>query len=128
MFQTVNAVPKPSHGRNKPLRRNHTAITQKVRNECDRRSMEVWGTNIPCCERCGALEYTAAHIQAASQYGSGGVPWNIINLCGTHGTKGCHDWADNTAAGRKYMKQKAIELKKYYESGNGRMYWAYKEE
>jgi hypothetical protein len=54
--------------------------------------------------------------------GSGGDPANIVNLCGTHGMGGrdgkggCHDFCDNTAAGREWKIQKRAELLAYYEN------------
>lgn len=120
---TLNKVDKPKHKRGKQKVGNVTKVTDKVRKECDRRSMEVWDCNMPCCERCGMNHRTAAHMQNASQIGSGGVPWNVVNLCGTHGTKGCHDWADNTREGMDWKKQKAQELYDYYHGGNGTGVW-----
>lgn len=118
-----NPVQKPNHARGKRKRGNVTRITQKVRDECNRRSMEVWNINVPCCERCSKLNYTAAHMQPAGQMGPGDVPWNVVNLCGTHGTKECHDWADNTEQGRAWREKKAKELYEYYHKGQGRFYW-----
>lgn len=114
MFE-YRPVSKPQHGRRKKKRGQHTEVTQAVRNEIDRRSREIWNVNIRCCERCGTIHnLTAAHIVNASQYGSGSDPANLIQLCGTHGFGGCHDWADNTAAGRKWKKEYAEFLQNYY--------------
>lgn len=124
-----NPAPKPEHKRGKPKRGQYTAVTDRVRKEVKRRSMEALGYSIPGCERCGAIhDLTTAHIENASQYGAGGVPWNIILICGTHGMKGtCHDWADNTRPGRAWKVEQEGRLREYYESGNGRQYWRYEE-
>lgn len=123
------AVPKPSFGRNKPKRGSYTNVTDKVRKEIERRSMELWNSTVPCCEHCGRIDMLcAAHMENASQYGSGGVPWNIMLICGTHGwTDRCHHWADNTLPGRTWKEGKIIELREYYDSGAGRKYWRYAE-
>lgn len=120
----------PDHKRNSRLRRQVTETTDDVRQEVDRRSMEILGTDIPCCERCGTPKLlTKAHIIARSALGPGYDPANIINLCGTHGFKGtCHDWADNNFDGRIWKKQYGAMLKLYYAEGNGKNYWSYKEE
>lgn len=117
MMGDYRPVPKPQHSRAKKKRGDHTAVTDKVRKEIARRSMERFGYNVRCCERCGnTRDLTAAHMQNASQYGSGGDPWNVALLCGTHGIKGsCHDWADNTAEGREWKFAFAVELLEYYE-------------
>ncbi|WP_409346795.1 hypothetical protein [Paenibacillus sp. MBLB4367] len=84
--------------------------------------MEKWNSPVPCCERCGRNNRTAAHMENASQLGPGNVPWNVCNLCGTHGTKGCHDWADNTRDGIEWKMKKRTELLEYY-AAEGRK-WA----
>lgn len=123
----VHAAPKPSHKRFKKKRGNHTAVTDKVRKEVARRSMERFNINVPCCEICGTTRMlTAAHLVNASQYGSGGVPWNIAYICGTHGwTDTCHHRIDNTAEGREWKLNYAIELVEYYTDGPGRDYWRF---
>lgn len=115
--------PKINHNRGKPKRRNVTAVTDKVRKELDRRAMEIWESPVACCERCGRHNRTAAHMEAAGQMGPGNVPWNVVNLCGTHGTKECHDWADNTREGMDWKKAKAAELYEYYHDGEGQHHW-----
>jgi hypothetical protein len=120
------AVPKPNHGRNKPKRGSLTKITQKVRDEVNRRSMENGFHFVPVCERCGySSDLTKAHLVNASQGGRGDDPANVVNLCGSHGIGGsdnkggCHDWADNSTAGREWKKAKRLELIEYY-GGVGR--------
>jgi hypothetical protein len=111
-----NPVPKPNHKRAKPKRGNHTKVTPKVRREVTRRS----GGR---CERCGVYgNVTKAHLVSAAQYGAGGIPWNIADLCGTHGTQGCHDYADNTREGREWKQAKREQLIEYYQ-GEGKKYW-----
>lgn len=111
MFNQVNAVPKPSHGRYKPKAGQRTKITQKVREEVVRRSQKR-------CERCGrstAYAFEMAHLINASQLGSGKEPWNIALLCGPSTQTGtCHHWADSTKEGREWRKQFRERLKSYY--------------
>lgn len=123
------AVPKPSHGRNSQKRGNLTNVTNKVRKEIARRSMELWDSTVPCCEHCGRTDMlTAAHMVNASQMGPGSIPWNVMLICGSHGWKDrCHDWIDHTPAGNEWRKGKIIELREYYDSGPGRRYWRYAE-
>lgn len=125
MIGDWNPVPKPKFGRGKPKRGDRTAVTDAVRKEIARRSMERWNTNVRCCERCGAIRnLTAAHMENASQGGSGSEPWNIALLCGTHGLAGsCHDWSDNTTEGRDWKVNFAAELLEYYDNGAGRGKW-----
>lgn len=106
------------HKRSAPKRGDYTKVTANVRKEVNRRSMELLGATVPVCERCGTtMNLTKAHIVNASQGGPGGDPSNIINLCGTHGMKGtCHDWADNTKAGREWKEQYGKMLRKYYKA------------
>jgi hypothetical protein len=119
-----NPVKKPQHGRNKPKRGNLTAITDKVRQEVNRRSEEFFGQGCPLCERCGSpYGLTKAHLVNASQGGSGAEPWNLANLCGTHGTGGCHEFADNCKEGKAWKEAKRSELIKYYTTGEGRKHW-----
>lgn len=116
--------PKPQHGRNKPKRGTVTKVKNNVRDEVNRRSMELMDVDVPVCERCGSSkDLTKAHMEAAAQGGSGSEPWNIVNLCGTHGTKQCHEWADNTPEGLKWKKKKRVDLLSYYLMGEGRNHW-----
>ncbi|MGW8956646.1 hypothetical protein [Paenibacillus sp. NPDC055715] len=126
MIYGYNPAPKPAYKRGKKKRGNHTAITAAVRDEVDRRAAEHTGYLI--CERCGAsrpaLWFEKAHLINASQYGSGGEPWNIANLCGPRTETGtCHQFADDTAAGRMWKLQKRDELIEYYFRGSGREWW-----
>lgn len=118
------------HKRVKRLRGAITKVTPHVRAEVNRRSMELMGVDIACCERCGTTkQLSKAHILEAAHLGPGYDPANIMNLCGTHGFRGsCHDWADNTHEGRKWKKQYGAMLRLYYAEGNGQHYWSYKEE
>lgn len=115
------------HQRNKKLAGAITKVTDAVRAEVNRRSMEIMGTDVPVCERCGTSKsLSKAHIVEASQYGAGYDPANIMNLCGTHGFTGtCHDWADNQKEGRDYKRQYGAMLKLYYREGNGMHHWNY---
>jgi hypothetical protein len=120
------SVPKPNHKRNKPKRGSLTRITQAVRDEVNRRSMEMMGTDVPVCEKCGyARDLTKAHLISAAQGGSGSDPANIVNLCGSHGIGGhdgkggCHDRADNSLAGRVWKEVMRCKLLDYY-GGVGR--------
>ena len=115
------------HKRNKRLAGAITKVTDAVRVEVNRRSMEIMGTDIPVCERCGtSKQLSKCHIKEASQYGAGYDPANIMNLCGTHGFRGtCHDWADHTKEGRLWKKQYGAMLRLYYREGAGVNYWTY---
>jgi len=107
-----NPVPKPQHRRRVPKQRNRTRITNKVRKEVLRRSEGK-------CERCGrsrSYSFEMAHLQQASQGGWGNDPANIVLLCGPSVNTGtCHNFADYTAEGRTWRKEKRSELKRYYE-------------
>ncbi|MGR6765383.1 hypothetical protein ACU1JV_26805 [Paenibacillus sp. T2-29] len=126
MIYEYNPAPKPTHKRGRKKRGNYTAITSAVRDEVDRRAAEHTGYVI--CERCGvsrpALWFEKAHLVNASQYGSGSEPWNIANLCGPRSETGtCHQWVDDTAAGRAWKMKKRDELIEYYFRGSGREWW-----
>lgn len=111
----------------KPKRGDVTKVTPQVRQEVNRRSMELLDVDIPVCERCGTSKnLSKGHILEAAHMGPGSIPWNIMNLCGTHGWKDtCHDWADNTREGRLWKKQYGAMLKLYYSEGNGQYFWKY---
>lgn len=131
MFSEIRAVTKESQlqkRRVKPKRGQHTAITDRVRKEVDRRAAER--TDYVICEICGCsrpdYRFEKAHLDNASQYGSGRVPWNIANLCGPKTQSGtCHQFADETASGRAWKKAKQKDLIEYYKNGEGRNYWPY---
>ena|SRR5690625_4146786 len=103
--------PKPNHKRRVPKRGTRTRITQAVRDEVLRRSEGR-------CERCGrsqAYAFEMAHLQQASQGGSGSDPANIALLCGPSVNTGtCHNFADYTAEGREWRMEKRKELIEYY--------------
>ena len=109
---TFRPIPKPVHRRRVPKQRNRTRITQKVRKEVFERSGGK-------CERCGrtrAYSFEYAHLQQASDLGSGSDPANIVFLCGPSVNTGtCHNFADYTAKGREWRMSKRKELIKYYE-------------
>lgn len=115
------------HKRNKKLAGAITKVTAEVRSEVNRRSMEIMGTDVPCCERCGtSKQLSKAHLKEASQLGPGYDPANIMNLCGTHGFSGtCHDWADNCKDGRDFKRQYGAMLRLYYREGAGMNHWTY---
>ncbi|MEK3788776.1 hypothetical protein [Paenibacillus sp. FSL K6-1230] len=126
MIYGFNPAPKPAHKRNRKKKGNHTAITAAVREEVDRRASEHLG--YLTCERCGrsrpAMWFEKAHLINASQYGSGSEPWNIANLCGPRSETGtCHQWVDDTAAGRDWKLQKRNELIQYYFHGRKLDMW-----
>lgn len=104
--------PKPNHKRNKRKRGNITRITKEVNDEVLERSEGL-------CERCGtgsAWAFERAHLIKASQGGRGDHPAYIVLLCGPSVNTGtCHNFADYTAAGRKWRAEKHEELKRYYE-------------
>ena len=109
------SVPKPNHKRRVPKQRQRTRITQKVRDEVLNRSDGK-------CERCGrtrAYSFEMTHLEQASSLGSGNDPANVVLLCGPSVNTGtCHNFADYTAKGRAWRKQKRSELKDYYEQKN----------
>lgn len=124
----LRPAPKPEHGRNKSKRGDHTKITNKVRNEVNRRASEKH--EYIMCEWCGcsrpSMRFEKAHLDNASQYGSGGEPWNIANLCGPKTETGtCHQIADETAAGKVMKRVLKRKLIKYYTTGKGKNYWTY---
>lgn len=98
--------------RNKPKRGNLTKITQKVRREVEERSEGK-------CERCGRINaycFEMAHLQNASQLGSGSEPWNVALLCGPKVNTGtCHNIADETKEGKEWKQAYREKLKKLYE-------------
>lgn len=127
----VTKESQTSSRRLKRKRGDHTKITDRVRSEVDRRAAEK--TDYIVCERCGcsrpAYRFEKAHLDNASQYGSGRVPWNIANLCGPKTQTGtCHQYCDETAAGRVWKQEKQAELIEYYTNGEGRNYWPYEVE
>ena len=95
----------------KPKRRNLTRITQKVRKEVERRSEGK-------CERCGrtsAYCFEMSHLSNASQGGRGDDVTNIVLLCGPKvNSNTCHNFADETSAGRHWKMKKKAELEQYY--------------
>lgn len=121
-------VPKPTYGRNKQKRGNHTKITDKCSREVHRRSSEVNGRIT--CEFCGTtaprIRFERAHLINASQYGSGNEPWNIADVCGPRTESGtCHQIIDDTALGKRIKEQKRLELIEYYKNGEGKNHWEY---
>lgn len=112
-YRPVSKASQTQHNRLKKKRGQHTAITQKVRREVERRSGKR-------CERCGrsrAYSFEMAHLTNASQYGSGSEPFNIALLCGPRVNSGtCHQWVDETREGREWKQKKRLELIKYYET------------
>lgn len=107
----IRQVPKPSHKRRVPKRRNVTRITKQVREEVLKRSEGK-------CERCGrtqAYAFEMAHLINASQGGRGDDVTNVVLLCGPSVNTGtCHNFADYTAKGREWRINKRKELKELY--------------
>lgn len=107
-------VPKPNHRRRVPKRGNHTRITKKARNDVYER------VGYRHCERCKvsqAYAFEVAHLEQASQGGSGDDPANLALLCGPSVNSGtCHWWADSTKEGREWRMEKRKELQEYYTS------------
>ena len=92
MFQ-LNAVPKPSYGRNKPTAKQRGQISTKVRKQLRERSGGI-------CEKCKyALAVHAAHLVRRWQ-----CEITTVNHIG-HLCLECHAWADTTAAGRVWLEQ-----------------------
>jgi len=109
MFQ-LNAVPKPKHKRGKKTAKQRGQVTKDVYAEARERSHD-------CCERCGRHEsqvwtLEAAHTIRRWKFGQEGVTAeDIIFLCGPSTQTGtCHDFADHTQKGRKWLLQKRDEL------------------
>lgn len=108
-------IPKinPNHKRRVPKRGTRTRITQKARSEVYKR------VGYRHCERCGrsqAYAFEVAHLQQASQLGSGNDPANLVLLCGPSVNSGtCHWWIDSTKEGRAWAMEKRKELMAYYE-------------
>jgi len=101
-----NPVPKPSHKRFKQTRGQRTRITQTARQAVYERSggkCERWG-------RTRAYAFEVAHLVGAAQGGRGDDPTNLALLCGPSTNSGtCHHWADSTAEGREWRKDKRKE-------------------
>ncbi|PWK05081.1 hypothetical protein [Tumebacillus permanentifrigoris] len=95
-------VAKPSHGRGSQKRRDRTKITPNNRKHVQERSEGL-------CERCAIyclkLGGQMAHLEGAGQLGRGDIPWNICLLCLT-----CHKWADGTAEGYEWRRERRVEL------------------
>jgi hypothetical protein len=87
-----NPVPKPCHGRNKPLARTRGAISSKVRKVLAKRSQGV-------CERCKrqGVPLQAAHTTRRWQLDRT-TSSVLAHLCVP-----CHLWADNSAEGREWL-------------------------
>lgn len=88
----AQAVPKPQHGRNKPLARNRGAITPKVRKELLERSQGA-------CERCKrqGVPLQAAHTTRRWQL-ERTTSSVLAHLCVP-----CHLHCDNTKDGREWL-------------------------
>ncbi len=104
---TFHPVPKPKRKRHKQTRGQRAKITQKARQAVYERANGK-------CEHCGrtrAYSFEVAHLISAAQGGRGDDPTNLALLCGPSVNTGtCHNWADYTADGREWRKQKYEEL------------------
>lgn len=108
----IKPVPKPTHARNKPKRRNITRITNKARHEVLERSEG----KCECCGISNPYSFEVAHIIQASQLGRGDDPANLLLLCGPSVNSGtCHHWVDSTSEGREWAMRKREELMSLYE-------------
>src|SRR5690625_3271663 len=104
--------PKPNHKRRLTKRGTRTRITQKARNEVYDR---VGYRHCERCKRSQAYAFEVAHLQQASQLGSGDDPANLVLLCGPSVNSGtCHWWIDSTKEGRAWAMEKRKELQEYY--------------
>ena len=130
-MSTFKSFPKPTtHKRIKPKRGRHTAITDKCSNEVKRRASEGNPEGYVICEFCGcsrpAVRFERAHLINASQYGSGGQPWNLAYVCGPKTVTGtCHQILDETEKGRERKMKKRAEFIEYYTIGPGKHWWDY---
>jgi 5-methylcytosine-specific restriction endonuclease McrA len=87
-----NPVAKPSHGRNKPKRGNHTKFSPKARKTIVERDEGL-------CVRCKRLYHNIHHVTFASAGGIGD-PANGVCVCIQ-----CHNWAHAGKAGRVWFEQ-----------------------
>lgn len=92
MFQ-LNAVPKPSYGRNKPTAKQRGQISTKVRKQLRERSLGV-------CEKCHyALATEAAHLIRRWRIEVCTTVDHVAHLCNK-----CHTECDQTALGRNWLE------------------------
>lgn len=96
---TLNACPKPSHKRNKPLARQRGAISPKIRKQLKERSGGA-------CERssCGNEAVHAAHITRRWKLQETTVK-DLLHLC-----IACHTYADTTREGREWLEEFRMKL------------------
>lgn len=105
-------VPKPKHKRRAPKRGTRTKITKKARDEVYDR---VGYRHCECCSRSQVYAFEVAHLEQASQGGSGDDPANLALLCGPSVNSGtCHWWIDSTKEGRQWAMKKRKELIEHY--------------
>ncbi len=95
-----NPVPKPSHKRIKKTAKERGSISADVYSAILERDNE-------CCARC----YSGHNLQAAHLVRRWKLQLTTIHdvcmLC-----MNCHNWADTTADGRKWLEAKREELMK----------------
>src|SRR5690606_22845787 len=110
MFE-LRAVPKPSHKRNKPTRKQRGVISPSV-------TLKLYERSKGICERCYRSKgQERAHTLRRWRIKGKTTLEDLAHLCVT-----CHDWADETAEGRKFLHQfryrmyvNAGRLQEYYE-------------
>lgn len=90
---SYNPAPKPQRKRMKPTAKQRGAISTKARQQLHERSGG-------CCERCGKKAAHAAHVTRRWKLQQTTVD-DLIHLCIE-----CHIWADNTADGREWLRDK----------------------
>lgn len=96
---TLNACPKPSHGRHKPKRGTHTKFSPKVRKRIIERDNGQ-------CVRCKCQYVSIHHVTFASQ-GGRGTEDNGVCVC-----IWCHNWAHAGSVGREWFeKYRDLNLK-----------------
>lgn len=108
MFQ-LNAVPKPSHKRNKPTAKQRGAISSSVRQQVNIRSRDR-------CERCGkhisnVWTLEQAHIKRRWAMEGKCTANDLVRLCGpSSNSSTCHHFADYTRAGREWLVEFQTKL------------------
>lgn len=102
MFE-LRAVPKPSHKRNKPTRKQRGAISPSVRKKVNERSNNR-------CERCGkhrssVMTLENAHITRRLDIEVKTTENDLIRLCGPSTQSGtCHWWVESTREGKNWLR------------------------
>lgn len=98
---TYNPVPKSQHKRRKLTRRQRSELSAKETQRLYERSGGV-------CERCDrSRAHHRAHLERRWKSERKPTAEDFAHLCVT-----CHEWADRTAEGRKWLKEFGLSLRR----------------